>query len=31
MFLIHDSASIVQFLADKQLNIFAVYTKDEKL
>ena len=29
MFLIHDSASIVQFLADKQLNIFAVYTKDE--
>ncbi|MFA7207026.1 MAG: HD domain-containing protein [Saccharofermentanales bacterium] len=27
-FLIHDPASIVQFLADKQLNIFAVYTKD---
>ena len=27
-FLIRDPASIVQFLADKQLNIFAVYTKD---
>lgn len=29
-FLIRDSASIMQFLADKQLNIFAIYTKDNE-
>ena len=29
IFLIDDPASIVRILSDKQLNIFAVYTKDE--